>query len=76
VASAGIDLVMDSSNVLNLFFGPWSDADRRRLETERVFTGGEYGVPGWIGYRVSPSRVFNAGSPAGAASRLGPDRGP
>jgi hypothetical protein len=76
VVSAGIDLVMDSSNVLNLFLGPWSDADGRRLEAERVFTGGEYGVPGWIGYRVSPPRVFNAGSPTGAGSRMQPDRQP
>jgi hypothetical protein len=37
VESAGIDLVMDSQNVIDLFLGPWSDADRKRLESERVF---------------------------------------
>ena len=76
VASAGIDLLMDSSNVIDLFLGPWSDADRERLESERVFTGGEYGVPGWIGYRLSPPRVFNASGPATAGPRLNPDRAP
>ena len=77
VASAGIDLLIDSSNVIDLFLGPWSDADRERLESERVFTGGEYGVPGWIGYRLSPPRVFNAsGGPVTAGPRLNPDRAP
>jgi hypothetical protein len=76
VASAGIDLVMDNSNVIELFLGPWSDAEKKRRDSERVFTGGEYGVPGWIGYRVSPPRVFNAAAPAGAAIHLAPDRAP
>jgi hypothetical protein len=76
VESAGIGLVMDNSSVLSLFLGPWSDAERRQLEAECVFTGGEYGVPGWIGYRVSPPRVFNAGSPLGVGPRTQPDRDP
>jgi 4-amino-4-deoxy-L-arabinose transferase-like glycosyltransferase len=76
VASAGIDLLIDSSNVIDLFLGPWSDADRERLESERVFTGGEYGVPGWIGYRLSPPRVFNASGTSASAPRLAPDRAP
>ena len=75
VESAGIDLVMDSASVIDLFLGPWSDADRRHMESERVFTGGEYGVPGWVGYRISPPRVFNAQGSIGAALRRGPDRG-
>ncbi len=76
VASAGIDLVMDSSNVIDLFLGPWSDADRKRLDSERVFTGGEYGVPGWIGYRISPPRASNASGHATTGLRLSPDRAP
>ena len=76
VKSAGIDLVMDNAKVIDLFLGPWSDADRKRLDSERVFTGGEYGVPGWIGYRISPPRVFKAEGPSGAAIRLAPDRAP
>jgi hypothetical protein len=76
VASAGIDLLMDNANVIELFLGPWSDAEKKRLEAERVFTGGEYGVPGWIGYRLSPPRVINAaGTPAGT-SRISPERTP
>jgi hypothetical protein len=76
VESAGIDLVMDNAGVINLFLGPWSDADKKRLESERVFTGGENGVPGWIGYRVSPPRVFNATAPTSAAAHIVPDRAP
>ncbi|HKW13207.1 MAG TPA: glycosyltransferase family 39 protein [Candidatus Krumholzibacteria bacterium] len=76
VRAAGIDVVMDSAGVIDLFLGPWSDAERKRLESERVFTGGEYGVPGWIGYRISPPRVYDASAPVGAAARLGPDKAP
>jgi hypothetical protein len=76
VRTAGIDVVMDSAGVIDLFLGPWSDAERKRLESERVFTGGEYGVPGWIGYRISPPRVYDASAPVGAAARLGPDKAP
>ncbi len=76
VQSAGIDLVMDNAGVIDLFLGPWSDEERKRLETERVFTGGEYGVPGWIGYRLSPPRMYDAAAPSGAALRLGPDKAP
>lgn len=76
VETAGIDLVMDNAAVIDLFLGPWSDAERERIETERVFTGGEYGVPGWIGYRISPPRVFNASGASNASTRLGPDRAP
>ncbi len=63
VREAGIDVVMDSENVLDLFFGPWSDAERRRIEAASVFIGGEHGMPGWIGYRVSPPRVMGASGP-------------
>ena len=76
VRTAGIDVVMDSAGVIDLFLGPWSDAEKKRLESERVFTGGEYGVPGWIGYRISPPRVYDASAPVGAAARLGPDKAP
>jgi hypothetical protein len=76
VQTAGIDVVMDNSGVIDLFLGPWSDADKKRLESERVFTGGENGVPGWIGYRISPPRVYDAGEPIGAAAHLGPDKAP
>jgi hypothetical protein len=76
VQTAGIDVVMDNSGVIDLFLGPWSDADKKRLESERVFTGGDNGVPGWIGYRISPPRVYEAGEPIGAAAHLGPDKAP
>lgn len=76
VQSAGIDVVMDNAGVIDLFLGPWSDADRKRMESERVFTGGENGVPGWIGYRLTPPRVYDAAAPSGAAVRLGPDKAP
>jgi hypothetical protein len=76
VESAGIDLVMDNAGVIDLFLGPWSDADKKRMDAERVFTGGEYGVPGWIGYRISPPRVIDASAPTGAALHLGPDQAP
>jgi Predicted membrane protein (DUF2079) len=76
VVSAGIDLVMDNASVIDLFLGPWSDADKKRMDAERVFTGGEYGVPGWIGYRVSAPRVYDASASTGAALHLGPDKAP
>lgn len=76
VRTAGIDVVMDNARVLDLFLGPWSDAEKKRMERERVFAGGEYGVPGWVGYRISPPRVYDAAAPTGAAIRLGPDRAP
>lgn len=77
VASAGIDLLMDSADVIDLFLGPWSDADRKRLDSERVFSGGEYGAPGWIGYRLSPAGVSNnASGPPSGAPRLSPDSSP
>ncbi len=74
VRGSGIDIVMDSGRVLNMFLGPWSDAERRRIETDSVFEGREYGVPGWIGYRVSPSPGMNAAAPDAPASRLSPSR--
>jgi hypothetical protein len=67
---------MDSAGVIDLFLGPWSDAEKKVMDSERVFTGGEYGVPGWIGYRISPPRVYDASAPIGAATRLGPDKAP
>ncbi|HEX6791309.1 MAG TPA: DUF2079 domain-containing protein [Candidatus Krumholzibacteria bacterium] len=76
VASAGIDLLMDSADVIDLFLGPWSDADRKRLDSERVFSGGEHGVPGWIGYRISPSADSNASGPPSGAHGINPDRAP
>lgn len=76
VRSSGIDLVMDSARVLNLFLGPWSDAERRRIELDSFFIGGEHGVPGWIGYRVSPLSNVNAVAPAAPASRSSPSRDP
>ncbi|MCI0452615.1 MAG: DUF2079 domain-containing protein [Candidatus Latescibacteria bacterium] len=62
VRGAHIDLVLDSARVLDLFLGPWSREDRERIVREAVFVGAEHGVPGWIGYRVTPARGFNAGS--------------
>jgi hypothetical protein len=78
VRASGIDVVMDSARVLNLFLGPWSDAERRRIETDTVFAGNEHGVPGWIGYRVSPAGAISAGTtavPGPVAPRSTP-RGP
>ncbi len=63
VQSSGIDFVMDSEQVLDRFLGPWSDDERHRIENESVFAGDRNGVPGWIGYRVSPPRVFDARGP-------------
>jgi hypothetical protein len=76
VRASGIDLVMDSARVLDLFLGPWSDAERRRIESDSFFAGGEHGVPGWIGYRVSPPRGMNAGAPGAPGSRSVPSRDP
>ncbi len=76
VRASGIDMVMDSERVLSLFLGPWSDVERRHIETECVFTGSEHGVPGWIGYRVSPARGVNAGTAASPGTRSSPSRQP
>jgi hypothetical protein len=61
VRDAHIDLVLDSERVLDLFLGPWSPADRERIAHDAVFIGADYGVAGWIGYRVTPPRSLNAG---------------
>ena len=76
VRASGVDLVMDSARVLNLFLGPWSDAERQRIENDSVFAGSEHGVPGWIGYRVSPPRTVSAGVPGAPAPRFTPARDP
>ncbi|HXV14511.1 MAG TPA: glycosyltransferase family 39 protein [Candidatus Krumholzibacteria bacterium] len=70
VHEAHIDLVLDSERVLDLFLGPWSKEDRERIAHDTVFVGAEHGVHGWIGYRVTPARGFNAGS----SSTPGPTR--
>ena len=72
VRTARIDLVLDSARVLDLFLGPWSDEDREHVARETVFVGAQHGVPGWIGYRVSPSRPFSAGSVFTPGGRLQP----
>lgn len=74
VRAAHIDLVLDSERVLNLFLGPWSKEDRKRVAEETIFVGADYGVPGWIGYRVSPTRAFNAGAAPAPGARLQPGR--
>jgi 4-amino-4-deoxy-L-arabinose transferase-like glycosyltransferase len=76
VLSSGIDVVMDSERVLNLFLGPWSDAERTRIESQSIFSGSEYGVPGWIGYRVSVAHGMNASVPGGPTDRSAPSRQP
>lgn len=72
VRTAHIDLVLDSQRVIDLFLGPWSDEERERMTRETVFVGAEHGVPGWICYRVSPSRPFSAGSVSTPGGRLQP----
>jgi hypothetical protein len=76
VQASGIDIVMDSEKVLDLFLGPWSDAERRRIEADSFFIGGEHGLPEWIGYRVSPPRLMNAGSPGAPGPRSQRSRDP
>ncbi len=76
VRGAGIDLVLDSARVIDLFLGPWSEDERRRIEDTSVFVGGEHGVPGWIGYRVSPYRSMSAGVSGAPGSRMVPTRDP
>jgi hypothetical protein len=72
VRTAHIDLILDSERVLDLFLGPWSAEDRKRVAEETVFVGEDYGVPGWIGYRVSPSRPFSTGAASTPAGRFQP----
>ena len=70
VAKAGVDFVIDNLPVLDLFLGPWSDAERQRIESGRAFSGREYGLPGWIGYRVSsPQGVGASTAPASRPSQ-------
>lgn len=71
VKAAGIDIVMDSERVLDRFLGPWTDAQRSHIEAQSVFSGKRYGVPGWIGYRISPPRVFDARAPRAGTGREG-----
>ncbi len=75
VASASIDLVVDSERVIDLLLGPWSPAERDRRVSEEVFLGSVPGTEGWVGYRTTPSRSFNAGA-AGSSSRVQPNQRP
>jgi hypothetical protein len=76
VQRAGIDIVMDSARVLDLFLGPWSEGERRRIEGSNFFAGREHGVPGWIGYRVSPLLRMDASAPRSPAFSSTPSRDP
>jgi hypothetical protein len=70
LAGAGIDVVMDDMKVLDLFLGPWSEQDYRRLEKQAVYLGYRDGTPGWLGLRVpfeAASRSIG-GAPGGGGS--------
>ena len=54
IMEAGIDVVMDHEVVLNLFLGSKPEGDRTALSSDKIFAGYKLGVPGWIGYRLSP----------------------
>jgi len=65
--SAGIDVVLDDMKVLDLFLGPWSKDDYRRLEKQAIYLGFRDGTPGWLGLRVPNEAVSGPGQgPAGA----------
>jgi len=76
VDHAHIDFVLDSERVLDLFLGPWSDEDRARIAHDTVFKGSQYGVAGWIGFRLSPARSLGAGAAISSSQRVQPDRAP
>jgi hypothetical protein len=67
-----IDLVLDSERVINLFLSRGTDADRDR---QTVFVGSEHGVHGWIGYRLTPPRVFGTGAATPGSTRIQPGSG-
>jgi len=72
LSSAGIDVVMDDMKVLDLFLGPWSEEDYRRLEQQAVYLGHRDGTPGWLGLRVPVQAVSGAAGGANGKNSLNP----
>jgi 4-amino-4-deoxy-L-arabinose transferase-like glycosyltransferase len=53
IAEAGIDVLMDHCNVLDLFLGPDGGSEIAGVKTTRCFTGKSVGAPGWVGFRLN-----------------------
>ncbi len=50
VDNSDIDVIIDHTNVLNLFLDTWDKENP--VAWEPIFRGSENGAPGWIGYRI------------------------
>lgn len=66
IHDAGVDVLMDHTNVIRLFLG-----DSSRFAAGRCFRGEGSGLPGWVGYRLADV----AASPATAGGAHVPPRG-
>ncbi len=52
ITRSGIDIVMDHTDVLELFLGPDAGSAIAGVETKQCFTGASVGARGWVGYRL------------------------
>ncbi len=51
----GIDVILDSSNVLDLFlFEPGTGRAPGHISLEKIMHGARDGIPGWAAYRIHP----------------------
>ncbi len=63
VGSAGIDVLLDHTSVIELFL-----ATQDRSSARRCFSGAESGLPGWVGYRLSAPGEDRAGAASSSAT--------
>jgi hypothetical protein len=65
IRRAGIDVLMDDTEVIRLFLG-----DEHSFDDGECFTGDACGLPGWIGYRLRRDGAERASAHPGEAKRL------
>jgi 4-amino-4-deoxy-L-arabinose transferase-like glycosyltransferase len=61
IVDAGIDIVLDHTNVIALFIGEQGETRLAGESAPRCFTGETVGAPGWTGFRVDKS-IAGAGT--------------
>lgn len=53
MARHGIDIVLDNSNVLDLFLGVRNERGSGAMSFVQIMRGADVGAPGWSGYRIT-----------------------
>ncbi len=68
IVEAGIDVVLDHTNVLNLFLGEQGEARLAGASATPCFNGRSVGAIGWTGFRVDKSIVGVGASHPGSST--------